>query len=221
MRHAITFIFIRSIIDTKLMLQWCSTTWSPANFLQTMTFTYTRYDPPFIRMRRATPSDYQEFKTTLNHTLSEPTSWTYSSDTCMGLEKYFVFLLGMQSVPLGHFDAARQAGDQEDLWVVPDELMIGDRGGRDGIHDQEGLWCQQAPDCVCWNGREGVYDQEAVWFLASGTVWRPSWAEVCWSIGACAQLLAKGQRLRSRQYSITLLPSASLCIHVASLYPIV
>merc|ERR1712002_1073859 len=117
---------------------------------------------------------------------------------CMGLEKYFVFLLGMQSVPLGHFDAARQAGDQEDLWVVPDELMIGDRGGRDGI-----------------------YDQEAVWFLASGTVWRPSWAEMCWSIGACAQLLAKGQRLRSRQYSITLLPSASLCIHVASLYPIV
>ena len=113
----------------------------------------------------------------------------------MGLEKYFVFLLGMQSVPLGHFDAARQAGDQEDLWVVPDELMIGDRGGRDGIHDQEGLWCQQAPDCVCWDGREGVCDQEAVWFLASGTVWRPSWAEVCWSIGACAQLLAKGQSL--------------------------
>ena len=203
MRHAITFIFIWSTIDAKLMLQWCSTTWSPANFLQTMTFTYTRYDPPFIRMRRATPSDYQEFKTTLNHTLSELTSWT-----CR-----FVFLLGMQSVPLSHFDGARQAGDQEDLWVVPDELMTWEMGGRDGKNDQEGLWCQQAPDCVCWNGREGVYDQEAVWFLASGTVWRPSWAEVCWSIAVCAQLLAKGQSLRSHRYSITLLSFSK------SLYP--
>ena len=92
-------------------------------------------------------------------------------------------------------------------------LTTWDRGGRDGKNDQEGLWCQQAPDCVCWDGREGVCDQEAVWFLASGTVWRPSWAEVCWSIAVCAQLLAKGQSLRSHRYSITLLSFSK------SLYP--
>ena len=221
MRHAITFIFIRSIIDTKLMLQWCSTTWSPANCLQWHSCIQDMI-PPFIRMRRAKFSLWPPRVQDNTKSHSQRTDFLNLFKWHVhGPGERFVFLLGMQSVPLSHFDGARQAGDQEDLWVVPDELMIGDRGGRDGIHDQEGLWCQQAPDCVCWNGREGVYDQEAVWFLASGTVWRPSWAEVCWSIGACAQLLAKGQRLRSRQYSITLLPSASLCIHVASLYPIV
>ena len=69
----------------------------------------------------------------------------------------FVFLLGMQSVPLSHFDGARQAGDQEDLWGVPDELMTWDRGGRDGKMIRRACGANQLLTvCVGMEGREFV-----------------------------------------------------------------